>query len=101
NAAGPSGHAPQQMVNKADLVKKFVTGEAPIPWSETPRGKKWTKEWNTVSFVPSEKILAEHLAKADEMLINNDFKAQLRVTALSTRHLQGQHSTTHAKVNKI
>jgi len=35
------------------------------------------------------------------MLLNDDFKAQLRVTALSTRHLQGQHSTTHAKVNKI
>ncbi|KAL8091512.1 hypothetical protein AgCh_033945 [Apium graveolens] len=97
DVAGPSGHAPQQTVTKADLVKKFVAGEAPVPWSETPRGKEWTKEWNTVSFVPSEKILAEHLAKADEMMINEDFKTQLRVTALSTRHLQGQHSTTHVK----
>ncbi|KAL8119762.1 hypothetical protein AgCh_017026 [Apium graveolens] len=35
------------------------------------------------------------------MLINDDFKAQLRVTALSTMHLQGQHSITHDKVNKI
>ncbi|KAL8104805.1 hypothetical protein AgCh_028832 [Apium graveolens] len=72
-AAGPSGHAPQQTVNKADLVKNFV---------------------------PSEKILVEHLEKADEMLINDDFKAQLGVTTLSTRHLQGQHSTTHAKTLK-
>ncbi|KAL8147825.1 hypothetical protein AgCh_005225 [Apium graveolens] len=100
DAAVPSGHAPQQAPCKADLVKKFVRWDAPVPWSETPRGKEWTKEWNTVSFVPSEKILAEHLAKADEMLINDDFKAQLRVTALSTRHLQGQHSTTHAKTLK-
>ncbi|KAL8088426.1 hypothetical protein AgCh_038274 [Apium graveolens] len=101
DTTGPSGHAPQQTVHKADLVKKFVTGEAPVPWSETPRGKEWTKELNSVSFVPSEKILVEHLAEADEMLINDDFKAQLRVTALSTRHLQGQHSITHDKVNKI
>ena len=35
------------------------------------------------------------------MLINDDFKAQLRVTALSTRHLQGQHSLTQANVDKI
>ena len=35
------------------------------------------------------------------MLINDDIKAQLRVIALSTRHLQGQHSTTHAEVHKI
>ncbi|KAL8120303.1 hypothetical protein AgCh_017461 [Apium graveolens] len=99
DAAGPSGHAPQQTITKADLVKKIVIGEVPVPWSETHRGKEWTKEWNTISFVPSEKILAEHLAKVDEMLINDDFKAQLRVTALSTRHLQGQYSTTHAKGN--
>ncbi|KAL8103743.1 hypothetical protein AgCh_028081 [Apium graveolens] len=46
DAAGPSGHAPQQIVNKADLIKKFVK-EAPVPWSETPRGKEWTKEWNS------------------------------------------------------
>ncbi|KAL8116595.1 hypothetical protein AgCh_022941 [Apium graveolens] len=101
DAAGPSGHAPQQTVHKTEIVKKFVTGETPVPWSETPRGQEWTKEWNIVTFVPSEKILAEHLAKADEMLINDDFKTQLRVTALSTRHLQGQHSITHDKVNKI
>ncbi|KAL8105746.1 hypothetical protein AgCh_029515 [Apium graveolens] len=31
DTAGPSGHAPQQTVHKADLVKKFVTGEAPVP----------------------------------------------------------------------
>ena len=101
DVAGPSGHVPQQTVYKADLVKKFVTGEAPVPWSEAPREKEWTKEWNTINFVPSEKILAEYLAKADEMLINDDFKAQLRVITLSTRHLQGQHSITHDKVNKI
>ena len=41
------------------------------------------------------------MAKADEMLQNDDFKAQLRVTALSTRNLQGQHSATQAKVDKL
>ncbi|KAL8147506.1 hypothetical protein AgCh_004998 [Apium graveolens] len=30
-AAGPSGHAPQQTVHKNEIVKKFVTGEAPVP----------------------------------------------------------------------
>ncbi|KAL8120989.1 hypothetical protein AgCh_017960 [Apium graveolens] len=99
--AGPSGHAPQQTVHKSELVKKFVTRETPVPWSETPRGQEWNKEWNSVTFVPSEKILAEHLAKADEMLINDDFKTQLRVTALSTRHLQGLYSITHAELHKI
>ncbi|KAL8093226.1 hypothetical protein AgCh_035207 [Apium graveolens] len=99
--AGPSGHVPLQAPSKSKLVKKFVRGDAPVPWSETPRGQEWTKEWNTVTFVSFEKILVEHLAKADEMLINDDFKTQLRVTALSTRHLQGQHSTTHAEVHKI
>ncbi|KAL8118489.1 hypothetical protein AgCh_016131 [Apium graveolens] len=101
SVTGPSGHAPLQAPSKAELVKKFVRGDAPVPWSETHRGKEWTKEWNSVSFVPSEKILAEHLAKADEMLVNDDFKIQLRVTALSTRHLQGQQSVTQAKVDKI
>ncbi|KAL8102783.1 hypothetical protein AgCh_027344 [Apium graveolens] len=91
--AGPSGHAPQQTIHKSELVKKFVRGEAPVPWSETPRGQEWTKEWNSVTFVPSEKILAEHVAKADEMLINDDFKTQLRVTALSTRHLQASQQS--------
>ncbi|KAL8114321.1 hypothetical protein AgCh_021245 [Apium graveolens] len=101
DAAGPSGHAPPQTVSKSELVKKFVRGEAPVPWSETPQGQEWTKEWNSVTFVPSEKILAEHLAKADEMLINDDFKTQFRVTALSTRHMQGLHSTTHAELRKV
>ncbi|KAL8119347.1 hypothetical protein AgCh_016755 [Apium graveolens] len=101
DAVGPSGHAPLPAVNKADLIKKFVRGDAPVPWSETPRGQEWIKEWNKVDFVPTANILAEHLAKADEMLMNDDFKAQLRVTALSTWHLQGQHSITQAKVNKI
>ncbi|KAL8091486.1 hypothetical protein AgCh_033919 [Apium graveolens] len=77
HGAGPSGHAPQQTVHKVEIVKKFVTGEAPIPWSETPRGQEWTKEWNTFTFFPYEKILAKHLEKADEMLINDDFKTQL------------------------
>ena len=49
--AGTSSYALQQLVGKADIVKKFVEGEAPVPWSETPRGKEWTKEWNDVNFV--------------------------------------------------
>ncbi|KAL8098914.1 hypothetical protein AgCh_031578 [Apium graveolens] len=44
DAAGPSGHAPQQTILKSELVKKFVTREAPVPWSETPAGQEWTKE---------------------------------------------------------
>ncbi|PMX22226.1 hypothetical protein, partial [Pseudomonas sp. MPR-R2A4] len=52
-------------------------------------------------FVPTEKILADHLAKANELLVNEDFKTLLRVTALTTRHLQGQQSVTQAKVDKI
>ncbi|KAL8132948.1 hypothetical protein AgCh_008427 [Apium graveolens] len=78
DATGPSGHASQQALSKDDLVKKFVREDAPVPWSETPRGKEWTKEWNTVDFVPTANILAKHLAKADKMLINDDFRAQLR-----------------------
>ena len=74
---------------------------APVPWSETLRGREWTKEWNDINFVPTSSIIAEHLAKADDMLMNDDFKAQLRVTTLSTRHLQGQHSDTQAKVDKL
>ena len=34
-------------------------------------------------------------------LNSDDFKTQLRVTALSTKHLQGLHSTTHAELHKI
>ncbi|KAL8157879.1 hypothetical protein AgCh_002553 [Apium graveolens] len=101
DAAGPSGHAPQQTILKSELVKKFVTREAPVPWSETPAGQEWTKEWNSVSCVPTEKHLAEHLTKADDMLNSDDFKTQLRVTALSTKHLQALHSTTHAELHKI
>ncbi|KAL8090662.1 hypothetical protein AgCh_039917 [Apium graveolens] len=81
--------------------KKIVREDAPVPWSETNRGKEWIKEWNKVDFVPTSNILAKHLDKDDEMLVNDDFKAQLRVTALSTRNLQGQHSITQTKVNKI
>ncbi|KAL8120418.1 hypothetical protein AgCh_017557 [Apium graveolens] len=44
---------------------------------------------------------ADLVKKADEMLVNDDFKAQLRVTALCTRYLQGQHSTTHSKGEKV
>ena len=72
-----------------------------MPWSETPAGQEWTKEWNSVSCVPTDKHLAEHLTKADEMLNSDDFKTQLRVTALSTKHLQGLHSNTHAELHKI
>ncbi|KAL8146507.1 hypothetical protein AgCh_004291 [Apium graveolens] len=99
--AGPSGHAPQQTVLKSELVKKFVTREAPVPWSETPTGHEWTKEWNSVTCAPSAQHLAEHLTKADEMLNTDDFKTQLRVTALSTKHLQSLHSTTHAELHHL
>ncbi|KAL8155258.1 hypothetical protein AgCh_000581 [Apium graveolens] len=99
--AGPSGHAPQQIVLKSELIKKFVIREAPVPWNETPAGQEWTKEWNSATCALSAQHLAEHLTKADQMLITDDFKKQLRVTALSTKHLQGVHSTTHADIHKI
>ncbi|KAL8125055.1 hypothetical protein AgCh_012653 [Apium graveolens] len=99
--AGPSGHTSQQTLPKSELIKKFVTGAAPVPWSETPVGQEWTKEWNSVSCVPTAIHLAEHLTKADEMLNSDDLKTQLRVTALSIKHLQGLHSTTHAELHKI
>ncbi|KAL8133959.1 hypothetical protein AgCh_009144 [Apium graveolens] len=47
------------------------------------------------------KVLSDHIAKADELLTNSDFKAQLKVTALSTKSLKGQHSITHTKVDKL
>ncbi|KAL8101334.1 hypothetical protein AgCh_033278 [Apium graveolens] len=99
--AGPSGHTPPLTLPKSELVKEFVIRDAPVPWSETPAGQEWTKEWNSVSCVPNALHLAEHLTKADEMLHYDDFKTQLRVTALSTKHLQGLHSNTHAELHKI
>ncbi|KAL8104298.1 hypothetical protein AgCh_028500 [Apium graveolens] len=99
--AGPSGHTPPPTLPKSELVKEFVIRDAPVPWSETPTGQEWTKEWNSVSCVPNTLHLAEHLTKADEMLNSDDFKTQLRVTALSTKHLQGLHSNTHAELHKI
>ncbi|KAL8134856.1 hypothetical protein AgCh_009747 [Apium graveolens] len=99
--AGPSGHTPPPTLPKSELVKEFVIRDAPVPWNETPAGQEWTKEWNSVSCVPNALHLAEHLTKADEMLNSDDFKTQLRVTALSTKHLQGLHSNTHAVLHKI
>ncbi|KAL8114452.1 hypothetical protein AgCh_021347 [Apium graveolens] len=99
--AGPSGHTPPPTLPKSELVKEFVIRDAPVPWSETPAGQEWTKEWNSVLCVPNALHLAEHLTKADEMLNSDDFKTQLRVTALSTKHLQGLHSNTHAELHKI
>ncbi|KAL8134537.1 hypothetical protein AgCh_009526 [Apium graveolens] len=99
--AGPSGHTPPPTLPKFEQVKEFVIRDAPVPWSETPAGQEWTKEWNSVSCVPNALHLAEHLTKADEMLNSDDFKTQLRVTALSTKHLQGLHSNTHAELHKI
>lgn len=32
---------------------------------------------------------------------HDDFKVQLRTTALSTRHLRGEHLETQAKVDKV
>ena len=41
------------------------------------------------------------MTKADEMLITDNFKTQLWVTALSSKHLQGLHSTTPAEIHKV
>ncbi|KAL8099464.1 hypothetical protein AgCh_031918 [Apium graveolens] len=42
---------------------------------------------------------ALYIAKADELLTNADLKTQLKITALSTKHLQGLHSSTQEKVD--
>ncbi|KAL8120281.1 hypothetical protein AgCh_017442 [Apium graveolens] len=84
-------------MGKEELVKKFVEKEAHIPWEDTHRGVEWTKKWNESDFIPCSKILTEHIAKADEFLTNANFKTQLKITALSTKHLQGLHTSTHEK----
>ncbi|KAL8119211.1 hypothetical protein AgCh_016649 [Apium graveolens] len=80
-----------------ELVKKFVKKEAHIPWEDTHRGVEWTKKWNESDFIPCSKILTEHITKDDELFTNVDFKTQLKITALSTKHLQGLHTSTHEK----
>ncbi|KAL8106700.1 hypothetical protein AgCh_023449 [Apium graveolens] len=83
------------------LLKKFVEEDAHVPWEETHRRVEWTKKWNESVFIPSSKVQSDHIAKVDELLTNSDFKAQLKVTALNTKSLLGQHSITHAKVDKL
>ena len=96
-----SAETPVPILGKEELVKKFVEKEAPIPWEDTHRGVEWTKKWNDTDFIPSSNILTEHIAKADELLTNADLKTQLKITALSTKHLQGLHSSTHEKVDTL
>ena len=88
-------------LGKEELVKKFVQKEAPIPWEDTHRGVEWTKKWNESDFIPCSKVLTEHIAKADELLINANFKTQLKITSLTTKHLQGLHTSTHEKVDTL
>lgn len=95
--AGPSGHAPTQAVSKAALIKKFMVADDKTPWSETPRGKEWSKS----DFIPSSSVLADHYKKADEFLLTDEFKAQLRISALSTRHLSGEHYAIQAQIGRI
>ncbi|KAL8104821.1 hypothetical protein AgCh_028845 [Apium graveolens] len=72
---------PAPILVKEALVKKFIEQDASIPWEDTHRG--------------------EHASKADELLSNSDFKTQLKITSLSTKHLQGLHSQTQEKVDKL
>ncbi|KAL8116094.1 hypothetical protein AgCh_022547 [Apium graveolens] len=88
-------------LGKEELVKKFVKKEAPIPWEDTHRGVEWTKKWNKSDFIPCSKVLTEHIVKADKLLTNADFKTQLKITALSTKHLQGLHTSTHENVDTL
>ncbi|KAL8134518.1 hypothetical protein AgCh_009513 [Apium graveolens] len=92
-----SAEHPVPILGKEELVKKFVEKEAPIPWEDTHRGVEWTKKWNESDFIPYSKVLTEHIAKADELFTNDDFKTQLKITTLSTEHLQGVHTSTHEK----
>ncbi|KAL8089399.1 hypothetical protein AgCh_039010 [Apium graveolens] len=84
-----------------EALLKFVEEDVLVPWEETFRGVEWTKKWNESDFIPSSHVLSEHISKADELLTNSDFKQQLKVTALSTKNLQGLHSKTHEKVDKL
>ena len=94
-----SVETPAPILGKEELVKKFVKHDAPVPWEETHMGFEGTKKWNESDFIPSTKILTEHVSKAD--LSNSDFKTQLKITALTTKSLQGLHSETQAKVDKL
>ncbi|KAL8115843.1 hypothetical protein AgCh_022368 [Apium graveolens] len=89
------------ILGKEALIEKFVEQAAPIPWEDTHRGVEWTKKWNDTDFIPSSKVLTDHIGKADELLTNADFKTQLKVTALSTKNLQGLHYATQDKVKKL
>ncbi|KAL8156461.1 hypothetical protein AgCh_001526 [Apium graveolens] len=94
-------HTPAHVLGKEVLVKKFVEHDAPVPWDETHRGVEWTKKWNDSDFIPSFKVLTEHIAKADELMMNSDIKTQLKITALSTKNLQGLHSQTQVKADTL
>ncbi|KAL8104425.1 hypothetical protein AgCh_028585 [Apium graveolens] len=96
-----SVHTTAHVLGKEALVKKFVEQDAPVPWDETHRGVEWTKKWNDSDFIPSSKVLTEHIAKADELMTSTDFKTQLKITALTTKSLQGLQSETQAKVDKL
>ncbi|KAL8089501.1 hypothetical protein AgCh_039102 [Apium graveolens] len=72
-----------------------------LPQEDTHRGVEWTKKWNTSYFIPCSKVLIEHIAKADELLTNADFKTQIKITTLSTKQLQGLHTSTHEKVDTL
>lgn len=101
STANQSEHTPAPTLGKAEIIKKFVEKEAPVIWEETNRGIEWSTQWNDSDFTPSSHILQQHIAKADELLTNPDFKTQLKVTALSTKTLQCLHSQTHSKVNNL
>ncbi|KAL8099904.1 hypothetical protein AgCh_032238 [Apium graveolens] len=75
-----SAETPVPILGKEELVKKFAEKEAPIPWDDTHR---------------------EHIAKADEFLTNVDFKTQLKITALSTKHLQAIEKTQEEQQAQI
>ncbi|KAL8103053.1 hypothetical protein AgCh_027549 [Apium graveolens] len=97
-AMSVSVETPVPILGKEELVKKFVEQEAPIPWEDTHRGVEWTKKWNDTDFNLSSNILIEHIAKADELLTNADLKTQLKITALSTKHLQEKQ---HAQIAEV
>ncbi|KAL8091340.1 hypothetical protein AgCh_033812 [Apium graveolens] len=92
---------PAPILGKEALVKKFVEQATPVPWEDTHRGVEWTKKWNETDFIPSSKVLTEHIAKADELVINSVVKTQFKITALSTKNLQGLHCKTQEKVDKL
>ncbi|KAL8125191.1 hypothetical protein AgCh_012753 [Apium graveolens] len=83
----------------SDAANAGDTGDAAPNADVDEAGQEWTKEWNSITCVPSAKNLAEHLTKADEMLNTDDFKTQLKVTVLND--IMKNQASQQSQLNEI